>query len=115
MPEAQKRPAGAVDMTATELMAVATDPDAYDKIVADMAGGHPAPWPVPAPPPFSSRSGAAGAAQLHKIAVKDCHPGTAVWLGFLFPWPALRRPSLCIPTWTGRRALMDGNGCWNGR
>ena len=36
MPEAQKRPAGAVDMTATELMAVATDPDAYDKIVADI-------------------------------------------------------------------------------
>ncbi len=36
MPEPQKRPAGAVDMTAPELMAVAKDPAAFDKIIKEI-------------------------------------------------------------------------------
>ncbi len=37
MPEPQKRPAGAVDMTASDLVAVATGPAAVDRIIKDIS------------------------------------------------------------------------------
>ena len=36
MPEPQKRPAGAVDMTASDLVALATDPKAFDRMIAEL-------------------------------------------------------------------------------
>ena len=36
MPEPQKRPAGAVDMTASDLVTVAADPKAFDKMIAEI-------------------------------------------------------------------------------
>ncbi len=41
---------------------------------------------MPAPPfPFLLRSGSGWRGTPYSIAVKDCHPGTAVWLGALHP------------------------------
>ncbi len=36
MPEPQKRPAGAVDMTASDLVDLATDPKAFDRKIAEL-------------------------------------------------------------------------------
>ena len=36
MPEPTRRPLGAADMTASELLAVAKDPDAYDKLIKEI-------------------------------------------------------------------------------
>ena len=36
MTEPQRRPLGAADMTASELLAVAKDPDAYDKLIKEI-------------------------------------------------------------------------------
>jgi hypothetical protein len=82
MPEPQKRPAGAVDMTASDLVALAQNPAAFDKLIKEIVAARESAHDrerraVTAEASLEAEKTALAAAP--RSAAAPCHPSRGGW------------------------------------